>query len=589
VSSSRFTLNTNREIEGEAPMMWRRLFPWDAVGTRAARPQHGVRGRDLGATRRRQRPGVEALEGRQLLAALTEFPLSSNQSAGAALTAGPDGNLWFPESQGAGEIAQITPAGVLTAFPLPANYSSPSALTVGHDNNLWFTDLFNTNGQTVPAIAQITPAGAITEYQTKSNDSSTSAPTVGPDNNLWFTESTPSSSGVPAASVVRATTAGAITEFLLPTTINVVSALTDGPDGNLWFAASNSTKSGASASIGRITPGGTVSEFALPSGYFGASALTTGPDNNLWFSNQTSSSTSSAMAGTVAIARITPAGTVSEYPLSSHVTSTSPLTVGPDGNLWFSEQGSFAAGSNSQSGFGFSSGGQIGQITPAGAITEFPLAPGYDVGNTSALTVGPDKDLYFTFSFGTASSFSPLPPLLGTGTPAAISIGRITASGSVVEFTGTVPPSAGSYTAFAPTVGSDGNLWFPDGSRIGRLDRALATLDQAIPPGVGADVTRSFAKKAAGLVLHFDEPMNSASAGTASFYSVATGVKKHHMTVYSKVVKIRRVTYDPTALTVTLMLVKSINTNNTQVTVHGGIMAANGVSTVGDASTTNFF
>jgi hypothetical protein len=78
--------------------MWRRLLPWGAVGKSRARPQPAARGRDVDATRRRQRPGVEALEGRQLLAALTEFPLSSNQSAGAALTAGPDGNLWFPEA-----------------------------------------------------------------------------------------------------------------------------------------------------------------------------------------------------------------------------------------------------------------------------------------------------------------------------------------------------------------------------------------------------------------------------------------------------------------------------------------------------------
>jgi virginiamycin B lyase len=512
-----------------------------------------------------------------LLAALTEFPLSSNQSAGAALTVGPDGDLWFPEPQGAGEIARITPAGALLSFPLSAGYSSPSALTVGPDNNLWFTDLFNTSdGKTVPAIAQITTAGAITEYQTKSNDSSASAPVVGPDNNLWFTESSPSSSGVPAASVVRATTAGAITEFVLPTTSNVVSALTDGPDGNLWYATSNSTTRGASASIGRITPGGTVSDFALPSTYFGASALTTGPDGNLWFSDQTSSS---GGAGAAAIARITPAGTVSEYPLSSPVTSTSQLTVGPDGNLWFSEHGSFAVGSVGQQGnYSLNSGGQIGRITPAGAVTEFPLASGYDVQNTSALTLGPDKDLYFTFSSADSGPFS----LAGTGTPRAISIGQITTSGNAVEFTGTVPFSSGSpYTALAPTVGSDGNLWFPDGSNIGRLDRALATPDQAIPPGVlqNANTTTTRTGGITAIALNFDEALNSASATTASFYRVAAGGKKHQ-----KVMKIRSVSYDPTSATVTLKLARTFNGNQLQVTVHGGLSAANGVSTVGDAT-----
>jgi sugar lactone lactonase YvrE len=570
-------LNTNREIEGEVPMMWRRLFPLDVIGTRSARPQPAVRGRDLRATRRREQPRVEALEGRQLLAALTEFPLSSNQTAGAALTAGPDGNLWFPVQEGAGEIARITPAGVLTTFPLPANYSKPSALTVGPDNNLWFTDLFNKSNQTtVPAVVQITPAGAITEFQTQSNYASASALTVGPDNNLWFTESTPSSSGVPAASVGRATTAGVITEFLLPSTSNVVSALTDGLDGNLWFAASTTPNSGASSSIGRITPGGTVSEFALPSTYFGASALTTDPDGNLWFSNQTNSPPTSSV-GNAAIARITQAGTVSEYPLSSSVNSASTLTVGPDGNLWFSEQGYFTFGS-----------AQIGQITPAGAVKEFPLAPGFSLyspsgstSTTSALTVGPDKALYFTFVYNSYYN-----PLASTGTPGAVTIGRVTTSGNVIEFTGTVPASnSGSYSAYAPTVGSDGNLWFPDGSNIGRLDRALATLDQALPPGVTTAYANRPKNAITAIVVKFDEAMNSASAGTKSFYGVAAGVKKHHMLVYTKPVKIRSVTYDPSAGTATLKLASPFKGNQLQVTVHSGVMAANGTSTVGGTTT----
>jgi streptogramin lyase len=378
-----------------------------------------------------------------------------------------------------------------------------------------------------------------------------------------------------------------ITEFLLPSTSNVVSALTDGPDGNLWFAASTSSSSGASASIGRITPSGTVSQFTLPSTYFGASTLTTGPDGNLWFSNQTSSSGSSS-AGTVAIARITPTGTVSEYPLSSSVTATSPLTVGPDGNLWFSEQGRFAVFPNGQQGTfePFNSGGKIGQITPAGAITEFPLAPGYDVQNTSALTVGPDKDLYFTFS--ATNSTNIYPPLAGTGTPAAISIGRITTSGSVIEFTGTVPFSSASPSTFTPTVGSDSNLWFPDGSKIGRLDRALVTPDEAIPPGV-YPYPNTITKKGSvtAIVLGFDEALDSASASTASFYSVAMAVKKHHMIIYSKFVKIRGATYDPSAGTVTLKPAKPFKDNNgLEVTVRAGIMATNGVSTTGN--TTSF-
>ena len=79
--------------------------------------------------------------------------------------------------------------------------------------------------------------------------------------------------------------------------------------------------------------------------------------------------------------------------------------------------------------------------------------------------------------------------------------------------------------------------------------------------------------------------MNPGSASTAAFYSIAAGVKKHHMLVYSKAVKIRGVTYDASTGTATLRLAKPFKAKMLQVTVHGGIMAANGTSTQGDATT----
>jgi hypothetical protein len=175
--------------------------------------------------------------------------------------------------------------------------------------------------------------------------------------------------------------------------------------------------------------------------------------------------------------------------------------------------------------------------------------------------------------------------LAGTGTPGAITIGRITTSGTVVEFTGTVPlPVSNPFTAYAPTVGPDGNLWFPDGPNIGRLDRTLATLDQALPPGVTYASPSRSKQAITAIEVDFDEAMNPASASTTSYYSVAAGVKKHHMFVYSKHVKIRSVTYNPNAEVAFLNLARPFKANQLQVTVHGGVMAANGTSTIGDAT-----
>src|SRR2546430_4085366 len=51
---------------------------------------------------------------------------------------------------------------------------------------------------------------------------------------------------------------GAFTEFLIPTAKSSSTSITAGPDGNLWFAEREASK------IGRITPSGTISEFPLP-------------------------------------------------------------------------------------------------------------------------------------------------------------------------------------------------------------------------------------------------------------------------------------------------------------------------------------
>jgi hypothetical protein len=54
------------------------------------------------------------------------------------------------------------------------------------------------------------------------------------------------------------------------------------------------------------------------------------------------------------------------------------ITVGPDGNLWFTEY----------------NGNQIGRITPGGSITEFALPAANSRPN--GITVGPDGNLWFT-------------------------------------------------------------------------------------------------------------------------------------------------------------------------------------------------
>src|SRR5262249_38183654 len=133
----------------------------------------------------------------------------------------------------------------------------------------------------------------------------------------------------------------AISEFPLPTADNNPGDLTVGPDGNLWFAeySVGSTGIESGSAIGRITPSGAVTEFPLPTADSDPGDLTVGPDGNLWFAE---SPLSSGHPGDVpqpgAIVRITPAGAITEFPLTTAIAYPGTLTAGPDGDLWFSEE-----------------------------------------------------------------------------------------------------------------------------------------------------------------------------------------------------------------------------------------------------------
>src|SRR5262249_54445644 len=79
-------------------------------------------------------------------------------------------------------------------------------------------------------------------------------------------------------------------------------------------------------------------------------AITVGPDGNLLSPEFTASK----------IGRITPGGTLTEFPTTTANNFPAGITVGPDGNLWFTESSNVD-----------SPNGKIGRITTAGVITEF--------------------------------------------------------------------------------------------------------------------------------------------------------------------------------------------------------------------------
>ncbi len=194
-----------------------------------------------------------------------EFPISNGAND---ITSGPDGNLWFTEFGAAnliGVIGSIAPDGTgLREFPLATPNQQPLSITRGADGNLWFTE----QGDAGPRIGRITTDGSsIMEFDVASGLSNI---TPGPDGNLWFVEAAVSQ----IARITPAGVFGALTEFPVPGGLGPGTTPSIAPvgDGNLWFTR------GFVCELSRVTPSGVVTVFLNLCG----GALTGGPDNNVW-------------------------------------------------------------------------------------------------------------------------------------------------------------------------------------------------------------------------------------------------------------------------------------------------------------------
>ena len=161
--------------------------------------------------------------------------------------------------------------------------------------------------------------------------------------------------------------------------------------------------------------------------------IASGSDGNLWFTKRRRRS------GRGAIVRLTLSGQATEFPLSEPGSGPEAIVPGPDGNLWFTEQ----------------DGERIGRITPAGAITEFPIGA-----RPADLVAGHDGNIWYS-------------------TDGAI--GHISTSGRIF------PPIAveGGFGALA--AGPDLRLWFGEagGLALGRVtpDGRRSLADRAAQRG----------------------------------------------------------------------------------------------------------
>jgi len=175
---------------------------------------------------------------------ITEYPTPTNAgffNTEGSITAGPDGNLWFAENN-ANKIGRLdptklagcamTPTICMTEFVIPTASSGASAITAGPDGALWFTE------KTANKIGRITTAGVVTnEFAITTAAAGANDITTGPDGNLWFTEEAVNKIG-------KMTTSGIVTEIAVPTASSQPEGIALGPDGNIWFSEYSASKIG---------------------------------------------------------------------------------------------------------------------------------------------------------------------------------------------------------------------------------------------------------------------------------------------------------------------------------------------------------
>jgi len=258
--------------------------------------------------------------------------------------------------------------------------------------------------------------------------------TAGPDGNVWFSDNN-------GTALVRTMMTGKTKSFPLRFTENgntfgfqPQNPIT-GPDGKLYITTDDTDPMNGSGMIGVLTTSGSFKKHDSPSGDpLGNNGIAVGPDGNVWF------------AETGHIAKITPAGAITEFAYPSGLTSNTAAGVvtGPDHKVWFTEY--------------FTK--KVANIDPTtNVITEFDVS-GVGCSGPQGLAVGTDHDLYFNCSFTT--------------------IAKMTTSGSTTVINN---PYGEAGTPQDMVTGPNGHIWFnTNGNTIAEYNENNGTITGHVSP-----------------------------------------------------------------------------------------------------------
>ena len=306
-------------------------------------------------------------------ATIQTFPIPTPAAGAAHIVAGPDGALWFTETDGY-KVGRITTSGQIQEFPVPngtpgvSGGEGPAAI-VSSGGKLWFV----TNiGQT---LYSVTTGGALS--------------VVGNNSDLDLVALAPSDNGGVWVMPINGGPVGLIGPTGTVTPIpanydNLLFAAAEAPNGSFWFNNNGSdlyqlTDAGAETAI-------PVSTTGLNQGANQVSSIAFDRSGNAWFTaytpNEDLSRACCGKIGEVAggVAKTVPIGNqhaqVGVAPYS--------MTRGPDGDMYFA----FARTNPNDSG----SFNGVGRVDPAtGKIQVVDISP-Y---TADEIAFGSDGDLWF--------------------------------------------------------------------------------------------------------------------------------------------------------------------------------------------------
>jgi len=227
--------------------------------------------------------------------------------------------------------------------------------------------------------------------------------------------------------------------FPIPVSDVAVTDITAGPDGNLWLLT-NGGESLNPDGIAKITPSGTFTNYPLTDPGL-LTDIAPGPDGNLWYIRSREPFTSDPSK----VGRITPSGTTTEFSFSS-VSEFGGITAGPDGAVWFTER----------------EVNIVGRITTGGSVTEFLVN-----NNAWGITLGPDGALWLAGCYNNGPVCTRLLP-----------------GGQFQNFP--LPNPVSGVCPYKIVVGPDGNLWFQylGTTRVGRLTTGGTYAEFSVPSGL---------------------------------------------------------------------------------------------------------